>query len=144
MPWTNYTLSAPPFVADRDSLAIDSGHTIDWTNVPAGATYGVAGKRRIPAGTVMGELLSGNGSISPRVVTTNPATCILATDANEDSQSDARSGYGVIVGGLIYENLLPEATGTPARLASAVRTELEGADGVTSFGWKQFTDNSAS
>lgn len=131
-----------PFVADRDSLVRDTGHTIDWANVASDGTYGVTGKRRIPAGTVMGELLSGNGQISPRIVTTNPATCILETDADEDNLVDARSGYGVLRGGHLYENLLPQATGTPRQLAAAVRTELAAAF-VSDFVFSQYTDNTS-
>lgn len=141
---TSARVTRQPFVADRDSLDHDTGHTIDWANVAAGATYGVAGKRIIKAGTVMGELLSGNGSLSPRVVTTNPAVGILATDAYEDSESDAVSGYGLIIGGVLYENLLPEATGTPRVLAAAVKTELQTAGVGTGFAFKQYVDSSAS
>src|SRR5690349_2793476 len=132
-----------PFVADRDSLIRDTGHTIDWANVPTDGSYGVTGKRRIPAGTAVGELLSGNGSLSPRVVTTNPAVGFLETDADEDNQVDARSGYGLLRGGHLYENLLPQATGSPRVLPSAVKTELNGA-GVASFVFSQYYDNTTS
>lgn len=138
---TYQNIARPPFVADWDSVTRDSGHTIDWANVPAGATYGVAGSRVVPAGTAMGELLSGNGRISPRVLTTNPATCLLATEARENSEVDNRGGYGVILGGVIYENLLPEATGSPKTLAAAVKTELQTAGVGTGFAFKQYVDS---
>ncbi len=137
-----YNTSRFPFVADRDSLDHDSGHTIDWANVNV-SFQDATGKKYLPAGTVMGELLSGNGSISPRALTTNPATCILATDAHEGSEVSALSGFGVILGGVIYENLLPEATGTPKTLPAAVKTELQTAGVGTGYSFKQYVDSTS-
>ena len=82
------------------------------------ATVAGSGAKKLPAGTPVGELLGG-GLVSPRVVTTNPATALLATDAGENDLSAALTGYGLIVGGTIFENLLPG--GAPA---GAVKTEL--------------------
>lgn len=130
-----------PFVADRDSLDFDTGHSINWANVASDGTYGVTGKRVIPAGTRMGELINGDGRISPRVVTTNPATGILATDAVENSETDALSGYGLIKGGVLYDNLLPGATGTPATIPAAEKTELQ--DSGTGYSFVQYVDSSA-
>lgn len=105
------------------------------------ATYaGVAGSgsKTIPAGTVMGTLL-GSGKGSPRVASTNPATFVLATDAYEDSTSAALSGYGDIIGGALYENLMPDATGGPPKtLASAIKTELASAS--TGFAFLTYSD----
>lgn len=112
----------PVFVVDEGSIIRSNGKQIDWANV--NVSYEDAnGVKRIPAGTVMGELL-GSGKISPRVVTTNPATCILLTDANEESDTDSLTGYGIARGGSFYEALLPDASGSPRVLASAVKTEL--------------------
>lgn len=98
-----------------------------------------SGAKFLPAGTVIGTLL-GNGKASPRIVTTNPATGILETNATDEVKSpDALTGYGVIVGGVIYENLLPEATGTPKVLATAVKTELAAAG--TGFSFQQYSDS---
>jgi len=132
-----------PWVADRDSLVRDTGHTVNWALVPADGTYGVTGKRVIPSGTRMGTLLSGDGQIVPRVAVTNPANCILETDANEDSKTDSRSGYGVLRGGSLYENLLPGAVGDPRRILAAERQELADADETTGFAWQQYVDSSA-
>jgi hypothetical protein len=94
----------------------------------------------VKGGTVMGELL-GAGKISPRIVTTNPASCILLADAREDAVEDALSGYGILLGGPIYENLLPDATGgPPATLPAAFKTELAAAAGATGFGWHTYQD----
>jgi hypothetical protein len=99
-----------------------------------------SGNKHLPAGTVVGSKL-GNGLVSPRVLTTNPAIGILVSDAQENDLAAASSGYGVYRGGAVYENLLPDATGSPAVLATAVKTELQTA-GV-SMGWRfeQYTDD---
>lgn len=103
------------------------------------ATVAGTGAKFLPAGTVCGSLLDNTGKMSPRVVTTNPAVAILETNATDDPLSpDASSGYGFIVGGVIFENLLPEASGSPKVLASAVKTELASAG----MGWvfQQYAD----
>ena len=89
---------------------------------------------------MVGELL-GAGKVSPRVVTTNPAVGMLETSALEDDPVAAKSGYGMIVGGRLYENLLPDATGSPKVLASAIKTEL--AASGTGFSFEQSGDNRA-
>lgn len=104
------------------------------------------GPKFLPAGTVVGMKKSRDATpsleqISPRVVTSNPAEGILASDAVENDQSAALTGYGVIRGGSIYENLLPEATGTPKVLASAVKNELQTAGVGTGFMFLQYSDS---
>lgn len=135
--YTESNASRAPFVADRDSLVHDSGHTIDWANVPVG-TYGDAGSQIIPAGTRMAK---GPGvGLIPRSATA-PAIGVLATDAHQKSASDAASGYGLIKGGLLYENLLPGAAGSPAVIAAAEKTELNTAGVGTGFGLVQYADS---
>jgi hypothetical protein len=124
MPRQSFQVSQPGFIVDYQSIVLNSGRQIDWANVAAGFVDATTGKKVLPAGTVVGELLGG-GKVSPRVVTTNPATGILAAQALEGDLDAALSGYGVIVGGRLYENLLPDATGgPPATLAAAIKTEL--------------------
>jgi hypothetical protein len=112
------------------------------------ATVLGSGPKSIPAGTAMGSKLnidaSGPGKLSPRIVTTNPAVCLLATDAIEDAAEHALSGYGVYVGGPVYENLLPDASGgPPATLAAGIKTELAAAAGVTGFGYFTYQDTTS-
>lgn len=103
------------------------------------ATVAGSGAKFLPAGTVVGTLLDGTGKAAPRIVTTNPAIGILETNATDDPKSsDSSTGYGILIGGVIYENLLPEATGTPKVLASAVKTELAAAG--TGFAFQQYAD----
>lgn len=132
-------LATPGFVVDQSSLERTSGRQMDWPNVNVSYIDATTGKKRVPAGTEVGTLL-GAGKISPRIVTTNPATEILLTDAVEGAPEDAKSGYGTIKGGVLYENLLPLATGGPPKvLAAAVKTELATA-GCT-FKFEQYQDN---
>jgi hypothetical protein len=120
----------PAFIADPESVRRSTGRQIDWANVSATNSDG---KKIVPAGTVVGELLGG-GKVSPRVVTTNPAVGVMETTAVEGEREAALSGYGVILGAHLYENLLPGATGgPPATLASAIKTELRAAGGSWTF-----------
>ena len=101
-----YVLSWPGFVADPDSVALDTGRQIDWEDLAASF------EDRVPAGTVIVE--QSDGTILPRSMgveeeaATLPAVGILVTSTNRESRSDALSGYGVIRGGVIYSNLLQE------------------------------------
>lgn len=115
--------------AGATSLAIDAA-PVQIESGDSAVIKGEGGKV-LRAGTVMGDLADATASggvtrrLRPRVATTNPAMCILATDASEDSDVDAMSGYGILTGGNFYENLLPDATGgPPAALPAAFKTEL--------------------
>lgn len=134
---STFSLSRPGFIADPASVVRNSGRQIDWANV---STLNADGKKILVAGTVVGELL-GASKISPRVVTTNPATGILESTAVEGDPSASRSGYGVITGAALYENRLPESTGTPKVLAAAVKTELKSNGYAWTF--EQFSDSRA-
>jgi hypothetical protein len=138
MGFTTTKLTQAGFVADHTSVERSTGRQIDWANVSASYIDATSGKKVIPAGTRMGELL-GSGKISPRVVTTNPAVGILETNAIEGDRAAALTGYGMMIGGVLYEGLLPGATGSPRRIPSAERTELDTA-GCT-FKWETYEDN---
>ena len=87
----------------------------------------------IPAGTTVCQLSS--GKIVPRVARpgSEEAIGILLTNATENSRNDAKTGYAVIVGGVIYENLLPETI-------TSYKTELE--TNGTSWAWQTYADSS--
>jgi hypothetical protein len=127
------------FIADEGSIDRTNGNQVDWANVGAGYIDATTGKKILKAGTVIGTLL-GAGKISPRVLTTNPATGILETDAVEGSKTDSLSGYGVIIGGVIYEAFLPDSTGSPRVLPAAMKTELQMAGVSTGFVFTKFED----
>ena len=139
MPRTTYYNSHAGFVADPNSIDYaGSGVQIDWANVSAAYVDANNGKKVLKAGTAMGKLL-GNGKVSPRVVTTNPAVGLLASDAVEGDTNAPLSGYGLINGGVIYESLLPDATGGPPKaLPAAIKTELAAAG--TGFAFLPYSD----
>lgn len=97
--------------------------------------------KRVKAGTVMD--LQADGQIVPSAMASGGLTayCILETDADELSQSDSATGYGCIISGAIYENLLPEATGSPEVIDSTWKTELLARGGFWIF--NQYADDTA-
>jgi hypothetical protein len=135
-----FAITTAPAAAGATTIAveaIDAAIEDDDTATVAGS-----GSKFLPAGTPMGGGASylGGGPLWPRSAT-NPAVCLLATDAWEDGRTAAITGYGAILGGVIYENLLPTATGSPKRLPSAVRTELQTAGVGTGWAWRQYGDS---
>lgn len=129
--------------AGTTSIPVDAlGTTIEDGD---GALYPGTGKKLIPAGKAVAELSS--GKIIPRADITGSEKCtgFLETNAIEDEISAAKSGYGVIIGGVLYENLLPDATAgaTTGTLPDAYKTELVNATNPrsTGFAFEQYSDN---
>lgn len=148
MPRTFEVVSRASFLADYHSVVRDNGgRQIDWAAVTAAYVDSATGKKTIRAGTVMSELASGKlvpRAIAPVVApatTPVPASCILATSAQEGAVQDALTGYGVLIGAAVNENLLPDATGTPKVLPAAYKTELNAANVGTGFAFRQYEDN---
>ncbi len=133
MPRTTTVVSRPGFILDYESIDRMDGRQIDWAAV---TNTDAEGRKFLPAGTPVGTL-AGAGKLRPRVVTTNPAIGLLETNAYENTRSASQSGYGVIVGGVIYENLLPVA------LDAATRTELNTANVGTGFSFQTYGDTRA-
>lgn len=101
-----YTLSTPGFVADADSVSLSTGRQVDWESITA-----QDGRKFLPAGTLVG--VNDDGQLIPAAPADgeeDPANVfgILVTSAHENLPSDAKTGYGVYVGGVFYENLLPD------------------------------------
>lgn len=139
---TRYEVSRPPFVADWDSVTRDTGHTMDWDEV-ADSYKDSTGKKFVPAGTPMGKTANGIAPARAAGAEDDPtlisAVFLLATHAHEGSELQNRSGYGVIRGGVIYENLLPKNA-----LTSAMKTQLNTAGVSTGFAWTTYGDSTAS
>lgn len=87
------------------------------------------------------EATGSNATATGTITAIQRATGILATPANENSKSDSLSGYGVINGGTFYENMLPDASGSPAVLSAAIKEELA-ATGL-GFAFEQYGDSRA-
>jgi hypothetical protein len=138
--WTTSHPSRTRPVADEKSITRHgTGVEIDWANVSSAYLNAATGKKEIPAWTVLGLLLGGGSKASPRADTTNPAVGFLETPAVEDALNVPAPGmYGMVVGGNLYENLLPEASGSPAVLTSDVKDELAAAG--SRFYFQQYGD----
>ena len=78
---------------------------------------------------------------SGTITVARAAVGILETNAAQNAQSHALSGYNLLVGGVLYENLLPDASGTPKVLPAAYKAELA-AVGCT-FKYQTYADNRA-
>ena len=94
--------------------------------------------KRIPAGTLMAKLSS--GKVIPRSAVTGAetATSILESTAINDGMADV--GHGQIVGGVIFENLLPDF----AHASFATwQGELEAAGVGTGWVWETYSDSTS-
>lgn len=114
--------------------AIEDGDVsyVDTDFIPGGV---------IPAGTCMDLLSDGRVAPSALAISTGSPTAygLLETPAEEANRNDAASGYGIICAGFIYDNLLPEASGSPAALSGTWKTELLARGGAWMF--TQYSDN---
>ena len=109
------------FVADEASTGLlASGATIDLTSF-TGAQYGAAGSRYIPAGTVVSIV---NG-LAVTYTGTGQAY-IMASDIVENPLFYRGSDYttGLYASGIFFEDRMPDASGSPAVLSSAIKTGL--------------------
>lgn len=104
------------------------------------------GNRHIPAGTVMCR--TSDRFLIPRALGTGSgsevASEFLVSDADENSKNDSKTGYGTIVGGVIYENLCPDAGTNGASagdLPSGWKTEL--AANSLGFVYRDWRDSSS-
>lgn len=122
---TSVTVGALNFEIDDDAEAYYGGR---------------AGSRVVPAGTVFSQLSS--GKVVPRAYQpgSEGASMISKTDIAEDDDTAALSGWGFHIGGVIFENLLPESAGGPPKvISSTYKTELLAA-GCT-FKYQYFKDD---
>lgn len=105
------------------------------------AVHGGDGAKFVPGGTAVVYLTSGKMvpySVRPN---TEAAQGLMVTNATDGSKTDALSGYGVYRGGVMFENLLPDATGTPKVLPTQIKSDLL-ANG-TGFAFEQYSDSRA-
>lgn len=141
---TNVTgLAGPGFAADRASIDLNTGRQIDWDNVPAGYANS-DGKKVLPAGKAVSEMA--DGRLVPRVdqdIVANPdrtAVGLLATVAVEGEKQAALTGYGVVIGGVVYTELLPD--NADAEWDPTIIDELQAAG--TGFAFEAYGDDRAS
>lgn len=100
------------------------------------AQYFAAGAVKVlKSGTPMGVDAT-TRKMRPRVVTTYPAVGLLVGSHRSDDKVAAQTGAGLCVGGVVYENALPGATGTPPTIAAGIKTELG-----SRFVFRQYVDS---
>jgi len=97
----------------------------------------------VPDANTFTYAASGANATATGTITSNySATHILETNATDSNNAEALTGYSALLGGVLYENLLPDATGSPKTLPPQYKTELTAA-GCT-FKFHQYADSRAS
>lgn len=122
-PRTTHTgLSRPSFLVDPTSAERDGGRQIDWDNVAT--TFGDAGFKVIPHGHPMSPAGDGKKMVPATNAAGNEAAAegLLEGPAVENDLSAAKTGYGIVTGAVVYEQLVPGLTATiKTALAGNVR-----------------------
>lgn len=129
---TALDFGAAAVVVDADADAGDT--TVTTTefsdgvadNAEAYAAYPDRGLgRMIPAGTVMCRTSA--GLLLPRrdAPGAEEAVGLIVSDAHENSVSDSKSGYGLVIKAEVYENLLPDADPATGDITAGWKTELQ-------------------
>ena len=130
---TDAAAGAEELVVEAIPATIEDGDT---------ATVPGDGDKSIPAGTIMAELSSGKLIPRASVTASETSTCILATTAAEnDGIGNGNLAYGCIVGGVIYENLLPDYTHASY---ATWKGELDNPSVGTGWTWETYEDDSGS
>lgn len=133
------TLTAPA-AAGATTLTVEALDAGIEDNDTATYLVSISGAKAIPAGTVMCALAS--KLMIPRAARTGAETafCLLASNAIEDAPHNALSGFGCILGGVMYENLLPDFSNASW---ATFKTELQAAGVSTGFSWRTYEDTRA-
>lgn len=116
------------------AIADDAEAIADYT--------GSADSLFIPAGTIM--VRDTDDKLFPRhdVTGGEDANEILQSDANRNSNKDAKSGYGTLRIASVYENLLPDADPATGLIPAGYKTELVSSGANIEF--SQWSDSRAS
>ena len=132
MPRTTHTVSNPTFVADPASISRSTGRQVDWENVDDAFVNAETGLKELPAGLRVYEQASGK-IVDAAGDSDGTLLGILETNAIEGDRSAALTGYGVIIGGVVFLELLPEA------LDGSAQTALKAVG--TGFAFESYADN---
>lgn len=113
---TTTTVGTPSFIADPASITRSTGRQVDWENVDAAFLNATTGKIELPAGLRVyeqadGKIVDVDGDDGGTLLG------LLETNAIEGDKSAALTGYGVIRGGIVYLELLPETLDGSAQTA---------------------------
>lgn len=125
-------------VVEFEAIATTTGLTAgtNYYVIAAGLTADAFAVSATAGGSAV-NLATGDGTALMRVVryaasitaggtitAARSAVGMIETNAAEESHAHALSGYSLIVGGVLYETLLPDATGSPKALPAAYKSEL--------------------
>lgn len=137
-----FAILTAPALAGATALSVEALDAAIEDNDTATVLVSRSGKKFIPAGTVM-VVYAANKMMVPRAARPGAETafCLLASNAIEDAPHNAMSGFGCLIGGAVYQNLLPDY----ANAAWATfKTELNAAGVGTGFAWLTYEDSRAS
>lgn len=128
------------FIADPHSITREpGGRQIDWSEVSEDYADATTSYKVLPAGKIMVELPSGKLVTRAERPGAEEAIGILETSASEGDKGAALTGYGLIIGGVIHDNLLPDAADAAL---TTYKMELD-ANG-TGFAFRTYADDRAS
>lgn len=138
-------------VASNVATATLANHGLkvgDVINV-AGSSLSYANGRKVVTGVPTANTFTydadgADDTSSGTVTITFVAHGFIATPARENSKTDSYSGYGMIIGGVLYENLLPDAVGgPPALLPDQIKEDLSATGVSTGFVFEIYSDSRA-
>lgn len=156
-------LSLPDWMIDHPSKHLDHGYQIDWQyikdNAPAALldyytkTANGCDQLCIPTGTVM--VLAAAGSVDgvgetymyPRWIDAGNtgAYGLLIGTACENAPADALTGYGIVVGGVVADNVREDyydiaGAGKPAVNPNLAAWKAEFVTNGAGFRWRNYTN----
>lgn len=123
-----FAILTAPAAAGATTLTVEALDAAIEDNDTATYLTSASGSKVIKAGTVMCQLSSGKYVPRADRPGSEEAVGLLISAATENSTTDALTGYGLIVGGVIYETLLPETI-------TSYKTELD----TNGLGWVWLT-----
>lgn len=126
----------PDFLVEKHNAARDFGHQVNWSAVDA-AKENEFGNKELKAGTFVSVV---SGKIVPRDdvsdAVANPAMGILVSSANQHSDTDSHSGYGIVRGGIVIEDMM--ITGSVS--LSDAKSELQ-SNSDYGFNFESYSDD---
>lgn len=127
---THTGILTPGFIVDIATASMSRGGQVGWALVDADEFGKEDGSLFIPAGTVMTRLASGQHV--PRSQALGDATHVAFSDMSNTDRSAAKTGWGMVDGGTLRENWLPDYSNAEFE---TFKTELG-----ARFGWESLTE----
>jgi hypothetical protein len=138
---TNVSVSSNVATATSVAHGLTTGDSITVSGASLAYVNGVKTVTVTDANTITFPATGANASATGTIVGARVAVGILETDAHDQAPADSLSGYSLLGGGVVYDNVLPDATGTPKAVPAAYKAELATA-GCT-FKFVRYVDSRA-